>query len=80
MTKLRSQALTWLETDLVARSKQLQNSKAIDKQKARQALTHWLQDTDLAGVRGSSIDKLPDAEQPGWRTLWQKVTEMLKKA
>ena len=44
----------------------------------REVLTHGQQDTDLAGIRGDAIAKLPEAERVGWRKLWTEVAARLK--
>jgi serine/threonine-protein kinase len=73
--RLRRQALDWLKADLALRSKQAQSDRAA----VRQTLQHWKVDTDLAGVRGDALAKLPEAEREAWRKLWEQVDGVLAK-
>jgi len=78
--RLRGQALDWLRAELAAWGKVLEEDNAKDRQLARQELAHWLEDADLAGVRGQALAKLPQAEQQPWRDLWTDVEKTLAKA
>src|SRR5262249_14944140 len=49
--RLRRQALDWLRADLALHSKQLKSWWPGASGQARQALTHWQKDPDLAGLR-----------------------------
>jgi hypothetical protein len=40
----------------------------------------WQRDEDLAGVRGDTLAKLPEAERREWQKLWQEVEELRKRA
>jgi hypothetical protein len=43
-----------------------------------QQLAHWLEDPDLAGVRGpEALAKLPEGERAAWQKLWADVEEVL---
>lgn len=43
-------------------------------------MTHWKQDTDLAGVRDpKALTKLPPDERDAWQKLWQEVDILLAK-
>jgi tetratricopeptide (TPR) repeat protein len=79
--RLRGQALTWLKADLALRAKQVQSGKPPDRQAALQALKHWQQDPDLAGVRDPvALAKLPEAERREWAKFWAEVNSLLKQA
>jgi tetratricopeptide (TPR) repeat protein len=79
--KLRRQALDWLQAELTAWSKLLD----VGEQQARTAivetLSHWQQDSDLAGLRDAdALAKLPAEEQKEFSQLWDVVAALLKKA
>ena len=43
-------------------------------------MTHWQQDTDLAGVRDPKApEKLPPDERDAWQKLWQDIDALLAK-
>jgi serine/threonine protein kinase/Flp pilus assembly protein TadD len=79
--RLRQQALKWLRSELKLSRHVIQKSgdkagPAIAKQ-----MQHWLQDTDLAGVRGEeALAKLSPAERKDWQTLWQEVEALRQRA
>jgi Flp pilus assembly protein TadD len=75
--RLRQQALDWLKTDLVHWSSLAQSSKADDRTLVRQTLQHWQEDSDLAGVRGDALAKLPQTERDAWKKLWADVEAVL---
>jgi serine/threonine-protein kinase len=79
-TRLRRQALDWLRADLALCRKQLQGDKPDDRAVVRRMLLHWQQDSDLAGIRGAALDKLPAEEQKAFTQLWADVAALLKKA
>jgi tetratricopeptide (TPR) repeat protein len=80
-TRLRKQALDWLRADLALRTKRLETGNPADRAAALQALRHWQQDTDLAGIRqAAALAKLPADEQKGFAQLWADVAALLKKA
>jgi tetratricopeptide (TPR) repeat protein len=78
--RLRRQALDWLRADLAAWR------QALDKQpdkvgpQVTKTMQHWQHDKDFAGVRGDSLTRLPEAERPDWRTLWEEVEALGKRA
>jgi tetratricopeptide (TPR) repeat protein len=79
--RLRAQALAWLRADLDARSKQAASWFPAVREEAVQALRHWREDADLAGVRDAgALEKLPEAERAAWRKLWADVDALLQKA
>ncbi len=73
---LRKQALEWLRADLAGWAKLYDSPEQRDR--ARQALRHWQEDKDLAGVRGAAaLAALPADEGTAWRALWSSVAEVL---
>jgi hypothetical protein len=80
-TKHRQQALGWLTTELAIWSTEIASATPVRRTAAAQALQHWLEDGDLAGIRDPvGIARLPEAERKAWAALWANVTELLKKA
>src|SRR5262249_13214043 len=78
---LRRQALSWLRADLAARGKQLKSWWPGEAAQARQALTLWQKDADLAGLRDKeALAKLPAEEGTACERLWVDVAALLKKA
>jgi hypothetical protein len=46
-----------------------------------QTLSHWLNNTDLAGIRGpAALTNLPEEEWKAFAQLWADVAAQLKKA
>jgi lipoprotein NlpI len=78
--RLRRQALRWLRAELTARTKQLKSWWPGEAGQAREALQHWQQDRDLAGVRGEGLAELPAAERQLWQQLWDDVAGTLARA
>jgi tetratricopeptide (TPR) repeat protein len=74
---LRQQALDWLKTDLAHWSSLAQSGKAEGRTLVRQILHHWQEDSDLAGVRGDALAKLPQTERDAWKKLWAAVEAVL---
>jgi serine/threonine-protein kinase len=73
--QLRRQALTWLEADLAAWGKRLQDGQAAE---ARRFLTTWRTAPELAGVRGKeALQRLPREESKAWRELWEGLDALL---
>jgi hypothetical protein len=60
-------------------TKQANSNKSQDRAVVQQKMRHWQQDTDLAGVRGDALAKLPAAEREPWRKLWEEVDGLLAK-
>jgi serine/threonine protein kinase/tetratricopeptide (TPR) repeat protein len=78
---LRQQALAWLRADLAAWRGRLVKEKDRARTAVAQALTHWLKDPDLAGVRGArALTRLPETERKPWQQLWADVAETLASA
>jgi hypothetical protein len=65
-------------SSLVAWLKQLDSAKA--RPVVHGKMTHWKQDTDLAGVRDpKALEKLPPDERDAWQKLWKDVDALLAK-
>jgi serine/threonine-protein kinase len=75
--RLRRQALVWLKAEFVRWARQALSEKSQDWASVRQTLRHWEEDTDLAGVRGEALAKLPEAEREAWQRLWDEVDALL---
>jgi hypothetical protein len=79
--RLRRQALDWLRADLALHSKQLKSWWPGASGHARQVLTHWQKDPDLAGLREKdALAKLPEAEREACLRLWADVAALLDRA
>src|SRR5262249_25944204 len=79
--KLRRQALDWLRGELTAWGKLLQSNAPQAPPAIVPALSHWQNDSDLAGIReAAALAKLPAEEQNGFTQLWADVAGLLKKA
>jgi serine/threonine-protein kinase len=80
-TRLRRQSLVWLQDDLAAWTKTVDESPAASRPTAQRTLQHWQRDPDLAGVREpTAIAGLPSEEQQAWRKLWSDVKVLAQKA
>ncbi|HBI45084.1 MAG TPA: hypothetical protein DDY78_19830 [Planctomycetales bacterium] len=80
-TRLRAQSLKWLQADLGAWRRLLEKEPDSNRPAIAQQLQHWLEDSDLAGVRGEkALLALPEAERPDWQKLWQEVEALRKQA
>src|SRR5262249_13478596 len=72
-TRLRSQALKWLQENLAAKS------ATQTPQEPHRDLKRWLADPDLAGLRDpEALAKLPEAERQQWQKLWAEVARRLE--
>jgi serine/threonine protein kinase/Flp pilus assembly protein TadD len=78
--RLRQQALDWLRADLAAWQMRLVNAPDKGRPAVRQVLRYWKQDSDLAGVRGEALAKLPEAERQAWQRLWDDAAALLRRA
>jgi serine/threonine protein kinase/Flp pilus assembly protein TadD len=79
--RLRQQAHDWLRADLQLWAKQLEKNTSQTRTQVQRALQHWLQDTDLEGVRNEkALEALPRDEQQAWRQFWADVNALLQKA
>jgi serine/threonine-protein kinase len=77
---LRQQALAWLRADLGAWQMRLVNQPDKARSVVRYAMSYWQQESDLAGVRGEALAKLPEAERQAWQKLWEDVAALLRRA
>jgi serine/threonine-protein kinase len=79
--RLRQQALDWLRADLKAYRQLLEKSAGKAGPAIAQRMQHWLKDDDFAGLRGAeSLARLPAAERTEWRTLWEEVEALRRRA
>jgi serine/threonine-protein kinase len=79
--RLRAQSLGWLNAELTAWSKVLDGASPQGRSTVVETLHHWLEDSDLAGVRDpASLSRLPEGERNSWQALWKNVDGLLKKA
>jgi hypothetical protein len=79
-TRLRREALQWLQADLDLWGKRLEEGPAADRQATRNMLQRWQGDANLASVRdAAALQKLPAEEQEAWRQLWADVAQLLEK-
>jgi hypothetical protein len=80
-SRLRQQALDWLEADLKAWSHLLGQVKPQDRQTLQRTLQHWQRDPDLVSVRDvDALADLPAEERQAWQQLWADVDHLLAKA
>jgi tetratricopeptide (TPR) repeat protein/tRNA A-37 threonylcarbamoyl transferase component Bud32 len=79
-SKLRQQALGWLQHDLAAWTKFAEKGSAKSRATVSEVLQHWQQDSDFAALRGSdALAKLPAEERHAWKKLWAEVDALLKR-
>ncbi|HZY86491.1 MAG TPA: tetratricopeptide repeat protein, partial [Gemmataceae bacterium] len=79
--KLRRQALDWLKAELAVWAKHLESGPPEARPAIVQTLSHWREDTDLAGIRDmAALAKLPTEEGKAFTRLWADVAALLKKA
>jgi serine/threonine protein kinase/Tfp pilus assembly protein PilF len=77
-SRLRRQALDWLQADLKTRSQQLDQAKPEARPALLGILGHWLRDPDLEGLRDAdSLARLPAEERAAWHKLWTDVRQRL---
>jgi tetratricopeptide (TPR) repeat protein len=80
-TKLRRQALDWLNAEVSTWSKLLDSAPPQARAAMVQILSHWQKDGDLAGMRDQdALRKLPADERAACARLWADVAALLKKA
>jgi serine/threonine-protein kinase len=76
----RKQARAWLQEDLAAWSKKLDNGATVDPVRVTNNLISWQADPDLAGLREpSALDKLSAEERKEWLALWKEVETLLRR-
>jgi serine/threonine protein kinase/Flp pilus assembly protein TadD len=77
----RSQALEWLQADLVHFGKRLTDSRPAARKEAQDYFNRRKQEPALAGVRDATeLAKLPEAERAEWVRFWSAVQTALAKA
>jgi serine/threonine-protein kinase len=73
-THWRRKALEWLRTDLVVLSKTLDSGLRADRDIAKEMLTLWQGEPDLAGLREPArLEKLAEDERKDCLALWAEV-------
>jgi serine/threonine protein kinase/Tfp pilus assembly protein PilF len=78
---LRKQAREWLRADLKRWRRLLEKGPDTTRPRTAEEMQHWLEDSDLAGVRGvEALAKLPESERQAWQMLWSDVEAVRAKA
>jgi serine/threonine-protein kinase len=73
-TRLRQQALDWLNADLAISTKLMASGPANARLVVQQRLNDWQKDSDLAGLRDqAALAKLQAAEREQWQQFWAEV-------
>jgi serine/threonine-protein kinase len=79
-THWRRKALEWLRADLVAWSRALDSGRRADRDLAREMLTLWQDEPDLAGLREPrALARLSAEERKEWLALWGEVEALLRR-
>jgi serine/threonine-protein kinase len=79
--KLRTQALDWLKAEHKAWEALLEAGTPGARTSIAQALRHWKQQSDLAGIRDDeALARLPQAERKAWQALWADVDSLLNRS
>src|SRR6185312_4524539 len=79
--QLRTQALTWLRTELAVCAEKLRNGSSHDRAAIPQWLGRWEVDPSLAAVRDErALASLSGAEQAGWHAFWAEVRALKQQA
>jgi tetratricopeptide (TPR) repeat protein len=73
----RRLALAWLRADMAAWTRRLMDGRPSARRAVQETLKRWLNDRDLAAVRGAAVGQLPGKEQPAWRLFWAEVEDTL---
>jgi tetratricopeptide (TPR) repeat protein len=79
-SRLRQQALKWLQSDLVAYRQMLEKDADKTHPLIVQQLQLWQAASDFTGVRGEALAKLSAAECRAWQQLWADVADLLARA
>jgi tetratricopeptide (TPR) repeat protein len=78
---LRKQAREWLRLDLLAWAKKMETGTAADRIQARETLSPWPRDPDLAGLRDADdLRILPPAERQECSALWRDLDAVLERS
>jgi serine/threonine-protein kinase len=79
-TGWRRQAHDWLRADLAAWAKTLESDPQPSRDLAKEMLTLWLVEPDVARVREpGALINLPPSEREEWASLWGEVRRALEK-
>jgi tetratricopeptide (TPR) repeat protein/thiol-disulfide isomerase/thioredoxin len=79
--KLRQQALNWLRAEYKAWHQLLESGAPQARKSVAEALAHWKQDSDLAGIRDDeALARLSKAERKEWQALWADVESLQTRA
>jgi serine/threonine-protein kinase len=77
----RRLARQWLHADLAMWAKLVESNSPPARQLAKQTLTRWQKDPDLAGFRDpDQVETLPPAEREELRALWSELASALNAA
>ncbi len=80
-SRMRRQALDWLKADLAAWARSLEGGTPKDRGLLLQRVTHWKNDSDLAGIRDKQeLAKLSEEERTAFKQLWNEVDQLLARA
>ncbi len=79
-SRLRGQALTWLQAELGLSRKDLAAATHPQQVASMVGYLHsWQQDEALEGVRSAAaLDKLPQQDREAWQKLWGEVETILR--
>jgi serine/threonine-protein kinase len=79
-TQWRRQAREWLRADLAAWTKTLESDSEPSRDLAKEMLTLWLVEPDVARLREpGALINLPTQERQEWTSLWGEVRLALEK-
>jgi serine/threonine-protein kinase len=80
-TRLRQEALEWMQAELAARGKQATSARAAERVGVPRTLRRWQSDPALAGIRDKDgIAGLPETERQAWQKFWTEVDTLLERA
>jgi serine/threonine-protein kinase len=80
-TKWRKQSCEWLRADLATWAKTLESDSEKSRDLAKEMLTLWQAEQDLALMRhGDQFKRLPAVERAEWTALWDQVGVVLARA
>ena len=78
---MRKQAIQWLQADLNVWQRLLASDAPAERDMARNMLSRWQSEPDLAGLRDpDAVAKLPAEEAAACRELWSSVNATLNSA
>jgi eukaryotic-like serine/threonine-protein kinase len=77
----RKQTCAWLKADLAAWARAMNSNSRAERDLAKQRLTRWQIDPDLAGVRdASALERFSKDEREEWLALWRDIAAVLDRA